>query len=107
MSPGRMDRKSVLKLNPLRQASGSPPASSPVLDSSTKSTGQDDIVENSLYHPDGHSPANGVEHSKIFFKQPTDDLGERDIFAKLAKTRVRYDVEVVTKLVVYAGTFWT
>ncbi|RYP13466.1 hypothetical protein DL765_006879 [Monosporascus sp. GIB2] len=32
-----------------------------------------------------------------------DDLGEREVFAKLVKPRVRYDVEVVAKLVVYAG----
>jgi dihydrosphingosine 1-phosphate phosphatase len=30
---------------------------------------------------------------------------ERQVFSKLAKSRVRYDVEVVTKLVVYTGTF--
>ena len=28
---------------------------------------------------------------------------EREIFAKLEKPRVRYDVEVVTKLIVYSG----
>ncbi|KAI0162815.1 PAP2 superfamily protein [Pestalotiopsis sp. NC0098] len=32
-----------------------------------------------------------------------DELGEREVFAKLVKPRVRYDVEVVTKLVVYSG----
>ncbi|ETS78672.1 hypothetical protein PFICI_08525 [Pestalotiopsis fici W106-1] len=32
-----------------------------------------------------------------------DELGEREVFAKLVKPRVRYDVEVVTKLVVYGG----
>ena len=32
-----------------------------------------------------------------------DELGEREIFSKLTRPRVRYDVEVVTKLVVYAG----
>lgn len=30
---------------------------------------------------------------------------EQEVFARLAKPRVRYDVEVVTKLIVYAGKF--
>lgn len=32
-----------------------------------------------------------------------DELGEKQMFSQLVKPRVRYDVEVVTKLVVYAG----
>jgi hypothetical protein len=32
-----------------------------------------------------------------------DELGEKEMFSQLTKPRVRYDVEVVTKLVVYAG----
>lgn len=32
-----------------------------------------------------------------------DELGEKEMFSKLVKPRVRYDVEVVTKLVVYTG----
>lgn len=35
-----------------------------------------------------------------------DELGEKEMFEKLEKPRVRYDVEVVTKLVVYAGIGW-
>ncbi|KAI0594257.1 PAP2 superfamily-domain-containing protein [Biscogniauxia sp. FL1348] len=35
-----------------------------------------------------------------------DELGEREVFSKLVKPRVRYDVEVVAKLVVYAGIAW-
>lgn len=31
------------------------------------------------------------------------ELGEKEMFSRLEKPRVRYDVEVVTKLVVYAG----
>ncbi|KAI0484377.1 PAP2-domain-containing protein [Xylariaceae sp. FL0804] len=34
-----------------------------------------------------------------------DELGEKEVFSKLVKPRVRYDVEVITKLVVYAGTY--
>ncbi|KAK3361054.1 PAP2 superfamily-domain-containing protein [Lasiosphaeria ovina] len=32
-----------------------------------------------------------------------DEIGEKEMFSMLVKPRVRYDVEVVTKLVVYAG----
>jgi membrane-associated phospholipid phosphatase len=32
-----------------------------------------------------------------------DELGEKEMFSQLVKPRVRYDVEVVTKLVVYTG----
>ena len=32
-----------------------------------------------------------------------DEKEEREIFSKLEKPRVRYDVEVITKLVVYTG----
>ncbi|KAH9893817.1 PAP2 superfamily protein [Xylariomycetidae sp. FL2044] len=35
-----------------------------------------------------------------------DELGEKEVFSKLVKPRVRYDVEVVAKLVVYAGIAW-
>ncbi|KAK4166262.1 PAP2 superfamily-domain-containing protein [Cladorrhinum sp. PSN259] len=38
--------------------------------------------------------------------QQEDDLGEKEVFSRLVKPRVRYDVEVVTKLVVYAGIAW-
>lgn len=33
------------------------------------------------------------------------ELEEREMFSKLTKPRVRYDVEVVTKLIVYTGKF--
>jgi hypothetical protein len=35
-----------------------------------------------------------------------DELGEKEMFSRLEKPRVRYDVEVVTKLVVYSGIAW-
>ncbi len=35
--------------------------------------------------------------------QKEDEREEREMFSKLEKPRVRYDVEVVTKLVVYTG----
>lgn len=35
-----------------------------------------------------------------------DEMDESKVFSQLVKPRVRYDVEVVTKLVVYAGIAW-
>lgn len=35
-----------------------------------------------------------------------DEKETREMFSKLEKPRVRYDVEVITKLVVYAGIAW-
>ena len=33
-------------------------------------------------------------------------LDEKELFSNLQKPRVRYDVEVVTKLIVYSGIAW-
>lgn len=41
----------------------------------------------------------------LFLDGGADELGEKEVFSKLIKPRVRYDVEVVTKLVVYTGMF--
>lgn len=46
-----------------------------------------------------------VEEPELYLGQK-DELGEKEIFSKLTRPRVRYDVEVVTKLVVYAGEFY-
>ncbi|MCJ1391793.1 hypothetical protein MMC18_004660 [Xylographa bjoerkii] len=35
-----------------------------------------------------------------------DEKEEKEIFSKLAKPRVRYDVEVITKMIVYSGIAW-
>ncbi|KAL8365294.1 hypothetical protein RB595_004210 [Gaeumannomyces hyphopodioides] len=35
-----------------------------------------------------------------------DELGDMEMFERLVKPRVRYDVEVVTKLIVYCGIAW-
>ena len=35
-----------------------------------------------------------------------DEMNDREMFLSLEKPRVRYDVEVITKLVVYAGIGW-
>lgn len=43
-----------------------------------------------------------VDESDLFVGRQ-DELGEREMFEKLVKPRVRYDVEVVTKLIVYTG----
>ena len=35
-----------------------------------------------------------------------DERSDREMFSTLEKPRIRYDVEVITKLVVYAGIAW-
>ncbi|KAH7177510.1 hypothetical protein DER46DRAFT_621380 [Fusarium sp. MPI-SDFR-AT-0072] len=47
------------------------------------------------------TPAADDDRVKIFVTGTEDGLGEREMFSQLIKPRVRYDVEVVTKLVVY------
>lgn len=50
--------------------------------------------------------AEGGEGGDYFaVRKVQDELGEREMFEQLVKPRVRYDVEVVTKLVVYTGKF--
>ncbi|KAK4034720.1 PAP2 superfamily-domain-containing protein [Parachaetomium inaequale] len=53
----------------------------------------------------GAPAADAVAGADLYLGQE-DELGEREVFSKLVKPRVRYDVEVVTKLVVYAGIAW-
>ncbi|PSR99221.1 hypothetical protein BD289DRAFT_424329 [Coniella lustricola] len=49
----------------------------------------------------------GEDGVEVFVqRQEQDELGEWEMFEKLVKPRVRYDVEVVTKLVVYTGIAW-
>ncbi|KAI9158578.1 Dihydrosphingosine 1-phosphate phosphatase [Paramyrothecium foliicola] len=45
------------------------------------------------------------ENDVIYVGQE-DELEEEEVFSRLVKPRVRYDVEVVTKLVVYTGIAW-
>jgi hypothetical protein len=49
------------------------------------------------------APAKDSVAGVDLFLGEEDELGEREVFSKLVKPRVRYDVEVVTKLVVYTG----
>jgi hypothetical protein len=55
------------------------------------------------------TPPPGAENMEIddddaeIFVGQSNELDEKEMFSRLEKPRVRYDVEVVTKLVVYAG----
>ncbi|KAK3387806.1 phosphatidic acid phosphatase type 2/haloperoxidase [Podospora didyma] len=46
---------------------------------------------------------NAIKPSSAATSVAGDEIGEKEMFQMLVKPRVRYDVEVVTKLVVYAG----
>ncbi|AEO71266.1 c59aba22-0f30-46f0-94a4-aad1931e331f [Thermothielavioides terrestris] len=53
------------------------------------------------------SPApDTVAGGDLYLGEEEDELGEKEVFSQLVKPRVRYDVEVVTKLVVYTGIAW-
>lgn len=44
--------------------------------------------------------------SDVIYVGQEDELEEKEVFSRLVKPRVRYDVEVVTKLVVYTGKLY-
>jgi hypothetical protein len=59
--------------------------------------------------PPGLDPSaagDAVAEPQLYLGQE-DELGEKEVFSRLVKPRVRYDVEVVTKLVVYTGEFFS
>jgi dihydrosphingosine 1-phosphate phosphatase len=63
--------------------------------------GQGTVVESFPPAVDGRDGAEPSEPDLFVGRQ--DELGEKEMFEKIVKPRVRYDVEVVTKLIVYAG----
>lgn len=62
---------------------------------------QENGTTGSMPHGDGGR----VEPDMDLFVGQQDELSEREVFSRLVKPRVRYDIEVVTKLVVYAGEY--
>ncbi|KAL6719428.1 Long-chain base-1-phosphate phosphatase [Lecanora helva] len=66
-------------------------------------------AETALYTP--LTPTSLVVDSTSSSRRPSeerrqDEREEKEMFSKLEKPRVRYDVEVITKLVVYTGIAW-
>lgn len=66
--------------------------------------GQGSVIESPALKPSGDGILDSSEPDLFVGRQ--DELGEREMFEKLVKPRVRYDVEVVTKLIVYTGIGW-
>ena len=60
--------------------------------------------EQVLYTPLTPGTASGVSSRQPSSERRQDEKEEREMFSKLEKPRVRYDVEVITKLIVYSGT---
>ena len=58
-------------------------------------------AETALYTPLTPSSSRGSRRPSAERRQ--DEKEEREMFSKLEKPRVRYDVEVITKLIVYTG----
>ena len=66
-------------------------------------------VETALYTPltpGSLVPGSGSSSRRPSEERRQDEKEEREMFSKLEKPRVRYDVEVITKLIVYAGIAW-
>ena len=61
--------------------------------------------EQVLYTPLTPGTASGASSRRPSSERRQDEREEREMFSKLEKPRVRYDVEVITKLIVYTGTF--
>ena len=60
--------------------------------------------EQVLYTPLTPGTASGASSRQPSSERRQDEREEREMFSKLEKPRVRYDVEVITKLIVYTGT---
>ncbi|KKA29351.1 hypothetical protein TD95_001945 [Thielaviopsis punctulata] len=52
------------------------------------------------------SPASAAAQTAAVSDAEEDEISDREVFLRLIKPRARYDVEVVTKLVVYTGIGW-
>jgi hypothetical protein len=65
--------------------------------------GQGHVLFNPITPPAGLTDEKGDDDDAEIFVGQQNELEEREMFSRLEKPRVRYDVEVVTKLVVYAG----
>ena len=59
--------------------------------------------EQVLYTPLTSRTASGASSRRPSSERRQDEREEREMFSKLEKPRVRYDVEVITKLIVYSG----
>ena len=60
--------------------------------------------EQVLYTPLTPGSTSGASSRRPSSERRQDEREEREMFSKLEKPRVRYDVEVITKLIVYTGT---
>lgn len=72
------------------------------VDSFEQMMGQGHVVFSPVSPTSGSSVLDNDDETDIIIGQEN-DLGEKEMFSRLEKPRVRYDVEVVTKLIVYAG----
>jgi dihydrosphingosine 1-phosphate phosphatase len=64
--------------------------------------GQGHVIYNPSTPGPGSIDSNEDDEAELLIGQES-ELGEKEMFSRLEKPRVRYDVEVVTKLVVYTG----
>lgn len=89
-----------------RTSNRHPMASSPTpatsnLDLYKAMTGPEQV----LYTPLTPGTASGASSRRPSSERRQDEREEREMFSKLEKPRVRYDVEVITKLIIYTGRY--
>jgi len=68
-------------------------------------TGKVNFEKSAITPPDSDTDVAGNDHERKQQNSLEEENEKREIFMKLTKPRVRYDVEVVTKLIVYTGMF--
>ncbi|KAI1432140.1 PAP2 superfamily-domain-containing protein [Xylaria sp. CBS 124048] len=103
-----------------RKESNAGPRANPVVESNEDQMGCSTGVNKWPQNPNGYEVQmlndTAVDTARAEYKSQNgeplpsidqqDELGEKEVFSQLVKPRVRYDVEVITKLVVYAGIAW-
>ena len=68
-------------------------------------TGKINFEKSAITPPDSDTDVAGDDYNRRKQNSSEEENEKREIFMKLTKPRVRYDVEVVTKLIVYTGMF--
>ena len=110
MTTPRIDEKSSLedgyfristshRASTRRSTTGLPTPASSNLDLYNSMTEAEQV----LYTPLTPATVSGASSRRPSSERRQDEREEREMFSRLEKPRVRYDVEVITKLIVYSG----
>jgi dihydrosphingosine 1-phosphate phosphatase len=100
-----LDHSAVSRVSPMVRMNGAGSLPTPALSrvgTYEQMMGQGHVIYSPSTPGPGSIDSNDEDDAELFIGQET-ELGEKEMFSRLEKPRVRYDVEVVTKLVVYTG----